>query len=316
MMRRVFLTLAPLAMTTVFAAAAFGQETPPPPPDLMAQQAPDGPGPGGPGGPGRHGPGGPGFHRMELLGVGGMRGGKVVTGAPFSAVSVTTMSHSLADGTKISNTIKVTLYRDSQGRFRKEGSMPPVGDISSDQPRSFIAISDPVALKGYLLNPDKKIAHVASLPNRGHKGGKGGTPAAADAAGPNAEGEREWGNNPNVTKTSLGAQTINGVSAVGTRYTRVIPAGEIGNDKPITITREVWYSNDLQMVVQTKHSDPRYGDTAYTLTNIQRTEPAANLFTVPSDYTLKQDAGPHGHGKRGQMPPPPPPGEPATSPSM
>ncbi len=240
-MIRVFRMLAPLAVAAVFAAAASGQEAPPPP-DLMAQQNPEGPDPQGPGGPGPRGPGGPGFRRMELLGVGGMHGGKVVTGAPFTAVAVTTMSHSLADGTKISNTIKVTLYRDSQGRFRKEGSMPPVGNMAADQPRSFIAISDPVASKGYLLNPDKKIAHVTSVPNRGRKGGKGGSPAAADSAAPNAEGEKEWGNNPNVTKTPLGTQTISGVSAEGTRYTRVIPAGEIGNDKPITITREVWYS--------------------------------------------------------------------------
>ena len=311
-MRRMFQALAPFAMTAVFAAAAFGQEAPPPP-DLMAQQGPENPA--GPGGPGRRGPGGPGFRGMELLGVGGMHGGKVVTGAPFSAQAVTTMSHALADGTKISNTIKVTLYRDSQGRFRKEGSMPPVGNMSTDQPRSFIAISDPVASKGYLLNPDKKVARVTTIADHGRKG-KGGTPAAADAAAPNAEGDKEWGNHPNVTRTPLGTQTIGGVSAEGTKYTRIIPVGEIGNDKPITITREVWYSSDLQMVVQSKHSDPRFGDSTYSLTNIQRTEPAANLFTVPSDYTLKQDAGPRGHGRHGQMPPPPPPADPPAAPSM
>ena len=313
-MKRVFRVLAPLAVAAIFVASAFGQEAPPPPLDpmaqqLMAQQGPEGPGPDGPG-PGGRGPGGPGFHRMELLGFGGFHHGKVVTGAPFSAVAVTTMSHSLADGTKISNTNKVTLYRDSQGRFRKEGQIPQVGDATADQPRSFVVISDPVGTKNYLLNPDKKVAHVTPFRGRDPKGGKGGTPAS-DAA----EGEREWGNNPNVTKTSLGTQTINGMNAEGTRYTHVIPAGKIGNDKPITITREVWYSPDLQMVVQSKHSDPRYGDTTYSLTNIQRTEPAANLFTVPPDYTVKEDSGPRGHGKRGPMPPPPP-GEPATSPTM
>ncbi|HWZ97408.1 MAG TPA: hypothetical protein VN025_06565 [Candidatus Dormibacteraeota bacterium] len=295
MMKRVFRTMAPLALTAIFAAAAFGQEAPPPPPDMMVQQIPD-----GPGGPG---PGGPGFHKMELLGFGGFHGRKVVTGAPLSAVAVTTVSHSLADGTKINNTIKVTLYRDSQGRFRKEGDVPRFGDASADQTRSFVVISDPVASKGYLLNPDKKIAHVSNMPNRGRKGDKGHGPVDAEA-GTNADGGKEW-NDTNVTKTSLGTQTINGVSAQGTRYTRVIPAGNIGNDKPITITREVWYSSDLQMVVQSKHSDPRFGDTSYSLTNIQRTEPAANLFTVPSDYTIKQDGGPRGHMKRGQTPPPP-----------
>jgi len=154
------------------------------------------------------------------------------------------------------------------------------------------------------LNPDKKVAHVMRTRDRGKRGP--GAPGSEPSDVPV---------NPNVTKESLGTQTINGVSAQGTRFTRTIPAGQIGNDKPITITREVWYSTDLQMVVQSKHSDPRFGDTSYSLTNIQRTEPPANLFTVPSDYTIEQDAGPRGHGKPGQMPPPPP-GEPATSPSM
>ena len=311
-MRSWFRVIGPLAAAAVLAAAAYGQEAPPPPPDSMAQEGPQGPGPGGPGpggfGPG--GPGGPGFHKMELLGFGGFHGGKVVTGAPFSAVAVTQSSHALSDGTKINTTNKVTLYRDSQGRFRKEGGMLPVGDVADAPSRSFIVINDPVASKGYMLNPDKKIAHVTTMKNHGHKGPKGDK--GADGA-PDFEGFK---GNANVTKESLGTQTINGISAQGTRFTRVIPAGEIGNDKPITITREVWYSPDLQMVVQSKHSDPRFGDTSYSLTNIQRTEPAANLFTVPSDYTIKQD-GPRKGMRRGEVPPPPPPdGGPATSPSF
>lgn len=273
-MKSLFRTMIPLAAVAAFAAATFAQDAPPPPPDLMAQQAPMPPSPAGPGGPA--------FHRMELLGIGGFHGNKVVTGAPFSATAVTTFSHTLADGNKISSTHQVNLYRDSQGRFRKDGTMPPMGDLAVAQPHSFIVIHDPVAAKGYLLNPDKKVAHVMTMKDHGHKG-MNAPPDAMDSAEPS---------NPNVTKESLGTQSINGISAQGTRYTRVIPAAKIGNDKPLTITREVWYSPDLQMVVQSKHSDPRFGDTTYSLTNIQRTEPAANLFTVPSDYTLKE-GGPH-----------------------
>ncbi len=312
MMNRVLRVLAPVGLSAIFIASAFGQEAPPPQPDLIALQGTGVPGPGGPA-PGGHGPVGPGFHRMELLGFGGFHGGKVVTGAPFSATGTTTFTHSLADGTKITNTTKVSLYRDSQGRFRKEGDVPPVGDAAAQAGHSFIVINDPVASKGYLLNPDKKVAHAASIPNRGLKGGKGIGANTSDA-GPDFEA-MDGRRNANVNKESLGTQTINGVSAQGTRFTRVIAAGTIGNDKPITITREIWYSPDLQMVVQSKHSDPRFGETTYTLTNIQRTEPAANLFAVPSDYTIKEDRGPKWHGKHGQMPPPPP-GEPATSPSF
>lgn len=294
-MRSLYRTMIPLAASAVLAVAAFGQEAPPPPPDLMAQEAPMGPGPGAPGGPG--------FHHMELLGIGGFHGGKVVTGAPFSAVAVTTFSHTLADGNKTSNTHQVTLCRDSQGRSRKEGSMPPMGEFAVDQPHSFVMIHDPVAGKGFLLNPDKKVAHVMALPNHGPRNGKGGKGMTADAA-PGALDAIDSAEttNPNVTKESLGTQTLNGISAQGTRFTRLIPAGKIGNDKPITVTREVWYSPDLQMVVQSKHSDPRFGDTVYSLTNIQRTEPAANLFTVPSDFTVKEGA--LHKGMRGMKHPP------------
>ena len=295
-MRSLYRVMIPLAAAAVFSLAAFGQEAPPPPPDLMAQQEPMGRGPGAPGGPA--------FHHMELLGVGGFHGGKVVTGAPFTAVAVTEFSHSLADGNKISNTHQVTLYRDSQGRFRKEGTMPPMGDLSVAQPHSFVVIDDPVAGKGFLLNPDKKVAHVMAIPNHGRKGGRPAKEfdAGVAPAGPDAIDSAET-SSLNVTKESLGTQTINGISAQGTRFTRLIAAGTIGNNKPITVTREVWYSPDLQMVVQSKHSDPRFGDTVYSLTNIQRTEPAANLFTVPSDFTV-EEGGPGKGMKRRPMAPP------------
>jgi hypothetical protein len=105
--------------------------------------------------------------------------------------------------------------------------------------------------------------------------------------------------NGTLKKEDLGTQTIAGVTAQGTRFTKTIPAGQMGNEKPITIVRESWYSNDLQTTVMSKRSDPWSGETTYTLTNIQRTEPAASLFAVPSDYTVTQ--GRPGRGARGAM---------------
>ena len=94
---------------------------------------------------------------------------------------------------------------------------------------------------------------------------------------------------PAESKTeSLGTQTIGGVFAVGTRTTRTIPAGEIGNERPLEITSEVWTSPDLQMVVMSKRNDPRIGETVYRLTNIQRAEPDPSLFQIPSGFTTRQ----------------------------
>jgi hypothetical protein len=258
--------------------------------------------------PGGHmrGPGGRGFggpFGMELLGFGGPSGGKVVTGAPFSATAVGESNRTLADGTKISQKVQSTVYRDAQGRVRKETTLPAIGPLAaSGAPKSLVFIHDPVAGTGYILDANKKIAH--KLPQHPKK--------TADASATDSDTPgKGWAGHPgnaNVTKESLGSQTINGVVAEGTRYTRTIPAGHMGNDKPVTIVSEEWYSPDLQIIVQSKRSDPFAGESTYTVTNIQRSAPAATLFTVPSDYTVKdapEHMGKRGHRKHGDAPPPP-----------
>jgi hypothetical protein len=90
-------------------------------------------------------------------------------------------------------------------------------------------------------------------------------------------------------KESLGKQMIEGVEAEGTRSTVTIAAGEIGNERAIEIVSERWYSAELQTVVMTRHSDPRFGETTYKLTNINRTEPDHSLFELPAGYTLKEE---------------------------
>jgi hypothetical protein len=254
--------------------------------------------------------GGPFFEdRIELLGFGGgLHGGKVVKGAPFSAVATSETTQTLADGNRITRTTQTKVYRDSQGRFRKDVALQAIGPLAaSGKPHSFVEISDPVAGTAYVLEPDQKVAR--QLPGPGEmgvrvrtKGGPGGNVfyhKFKESAEATAKTE------------SLGPQTIEGVNTEWTRTTRMIPAGEIGNEKPITIVSERWYSADLQMDVKSTHSDPRFGDTTYTLTNIQRTEPAASLFAVPSDYTVTIGKNrmfiQKFNGAPDALPPPPPP---------
>ena len=94
--------------------------------------------------------------------------------------------------------------------------------------------------------------------------------------------------NASEVDEQLGKQMVDGVEADGTRTTRTIPAGEIGNDRAIEIVSERWYSPELQLVVMTRHSDPRSGETTYKLTNINRTEPAKSLFEVPPGFNGKE----------------------------
>jgi hypothetical protein len=268
------------------------QEAPPPPPhgDVIIH--------GGPGGDMMIPPMG---DKIELLGFAGMHGGKTVTGAPFSAVAISVSTQTLSDGNQISRKTQTNLFRDSQGRFRKEVNFSSVGMLAqAGQPRSFVVIHDPVAKVGYSLEPEQKIARQMSFEGPWHK------PNGASFAGKfEARLQRELADGT-LKKEDLGTQTIAGLSTQGTRYTRTMPAGQIGNEKPIVIVSEHWYSADLQMTVMSKRSDPRFGETSYTLSNIQRSEPAASLFAVPSDYTVTQD----GHDRHGmKMKPAAPPSD-------
>jgi len=234
-------------------------------------------------------------------------GGKTVTGAPFSATMTTQTTQVLADGNHIDRTTTGTVARDSQGRTRREMTLPAIGPwaASGKTAPHVVFINDRVAGTQYILQPDNKVARKVQRMGRGKHGGR---------PGPGPEGDVLYERGPrsnteNVTTTSLGTQTINGVQAEGTRTTRTIPAGQIGNANPVVITSERWYSPDLQTVVMSKRSDPFAGETTFQLTNIQRQEPDASLFQVPSDYTMRQSpAGVHKRfkGGAGQLPPPPP----------
>ena len=336
---------------------------------------------------------------------------KLVKGAPYSAEAVTESVQTLADGNRIVRKNSSNIYRDGEGRTRREFTIKALGPWTTqeDPPRT-ISINDPVAKVSYTLDPRTKTARKVSvaaisttrgvvtlgtstraleirgaeikelemkamsesksLPaSRVLKSVDATYPAQAKTAGGRSlvavkikvnaagavesaeavtgdeafrpaavEAARQWrfkpgeaetgaisfnfesgkanvpgevvrifelkkdGVNgshtmvisglsskpaPNVQTEDLGKQVVEGVEAEGTRTTRTIPAGEIGNEQPIQIVSERWFSPELQVTVMTRSSDPRSGETIYRLTNIVRAEPAATLFQVPADYAVK-----------------------------
>jgi hypothetical protein len=229
--------------------------------------------------------------------------GKTVKGAPYSAEAVTESTQTLTDGNRITSKSTALTYRDSEGRTRREMalSLPGVSD-----PPTFITINDPVANVSYHLDTRAKTARklpvapdgmsfgIASAPAMGAVRGPGvmagGATISIQHAGPPQAGVRiRSGGEPK--SESLGKRAIDGMIAEGTRSTITIPAGEIGNERNIDIVTERWYSPELQTVVLSKHSDPRLGETTYSLTNVKRNDPHPSLFQVPSDYTLANDEG-------------------------
>jgi hypothetical protein len=233
-----------------------------------------------------------------------------VLGAPYSATITNESVQTLADGNRLVQTSTGTTARDSQGRTRQDTALPAIGNLSAANAPHLIFIHDPVAQTSYTLNLTEKTAQKmpAFPPLAGSTtGGVGGTvtiravegngaplpppdalSTAMDVPAPGVffekhliTSEQDQGNTED-----LGSQTMEGVLVNGARTTHTIPAGQIGNERPITIVTEVWTSPDLKTVVYSKRSDPRIGEQTFRLTNIVRTEPSPSLFTVPADFKI------------------------------
>lgn len=209
--------------------------------------------------------------------AGGFHGpfGKVVTNEPYSATAVTTHTETLSNGNTINQSSCENLYRDSAGRTRREETRDSATCSSTPQ---MIQISDPVAGVGYVINMKTSTYRQFTIK----------TPPAGTTPPTHTPPA-----NPNRVQTSLGTQPIPGTSlnAEGTQTVVTIPAGQLGNAQPITITNVRWYSPDLQIVTQSSRTDPRNGATTYQLSNILTTEPAASLFQLPSGLTQQQARG-------------------------
>jgi hypothetical protein len=243
---------------------------------------------------------------------------RFVKGAPYSAEAVTETLQVLGDGNRISRKSVTRIYRDSEGRTRRE-NLNANGEVTA------VNISDPVGESQYTLNPATKTAARSMVLAAGRGGFAAARvePGAPRVEGRSAEAERRAETEKaaaaaasggghgrggmivypvepppgiamvrtpgtDTTTMDLGQQVIEGVLAAGSRSTTVIPAGTIGNEKPINIVSEQWFSEDLQVLVMTKHSDPRSGDTIYRLINVVQAEQHRSLFEVPPDYTLKE----------------------------
>lgn len=245
---------------------------------------------------------------------------ETVTGAPYSAEAVTEVVQTLADGNRIVRQSKAQLARDAAGRTRREQGLAMIGPmINTLDEFRHVQITDPEAGTMVILNFRDKTAEKMPAPNvrvftegvgagRGVGVGRGAVvsrkveiggqvstdtlemalPAGPGIPGPHVMtyGTARSGPTSEGATQSLGKQFIEGVEAEGTRTTFTIPAGQIGNELPIQIVSERWYSPELKVLVMSRQSDPRSGETTYKLTNIVRGEPDPSLFEIPAGFEV------------------------------
>jgi hypothetical protein len=229
--------------------------------------------------------------------------GPVVSGAPFSADATTTVVQTLGDGTRIEQKSMAKYFRDGTGRVRREQTLLGLDTLNpSAATRTIITFdSVPGDQTPYLLDPEARTARpmarglalanaagaLSTFRMRSSSGASDVVDIITGFQGLTVA-RRGLPNDLRPMEEDLGSRQIEGVRANGHRTTTTIAQGRIGNDRPIQITDEQWYSTDLSILIASRYSDPRTGVVEYKLMNIVRGEPRADLFAVPSDYTVVQ----------------------------
>jgi hypothetical protein len=287
----------------------------------------------------------------SMLGVSSLLGAQSASGKPIYAEFITEHHQSFTDGNRISRSTFSCIYRDVQGRIRRESQISVPGLEAGIAAAPYITIVDRPLGFGYVLDPQERVAHryelnapgpsyVAHLsaqsvggallpPDAKTSADANAKPAAAaasttasawrphafssrpfQAAADGGAGAEEPGLGsapsvridqpflaaPNPVRTeNLGEQLILGFRARGTRVITTLPAGQIGNDRPIDIVSEQWFSPDLELVMRSMHHDPWAGEFTTTVTKVSQGDQPAALFEIPPPYKIIDTASEHEH---------------------
>jgi hypothetical protein len=239
-------------------------------------------------------PGAPlGAQTFEFVAAEGVPG-RVVKGAPYSADTTSETIQTLADGNRIVQKNTASFARDSEGRTRREIHVEVAG--KPEEAHKVVMIDDPVAGVHYVLNSRTKTATKLPLPKEGGLRGPAWSSGSAPPPPPMIGGITTSGAAVRVMRgdlpapvvEELGKQTMEGVEVTGKRTTITLPAGSMGNERPLVTKSETWYSDALKTTVLVKRFDPRMGETTSRTTNIRQGEQPSYLFEVPADYKLEE----------------------------
>jgi hypothetical protein len=201
-----------------------------------------------------------------------------VAGKPFSGRSTTEWTRTLADGTVVKTHLSTVVVRDSQGRiYRERHHFVPL-DSNEQSQLIQIKITDPIT---HTRTECKVATHRCSVTSY-----HAPTSFTLRPVGEFDNGKRS------LTRESLGSDSMDGLNVVGTRETVTINPGVVGNSQPLVITREFWYSPDLQINLSVTRQDPRDGTQAVRVTDVSRSEPDPAMFQVPAGYVIENLRGP------------------------
>lgn len=213
--------------------------------------------------------------------------------APFSAVAVESFQQTLNDGTTIARENQEIVMRDSAGRIYRGRE---IQRHSADGDKLiFFTVTDPtkhIQIRCIAVGKHCSVMQYHQAPRRSR------------FPTPNHLGDVR-----DITTEDLGDSNVSGVPVVGQRITRVVPEGSAGNDRAFDTALEIWHSTELDVDVEVKRTDPRYGVRTTTLTQLDLAEPDPAFFQIPEGYVVGQV-----HHSVGAMAPLPQSGLPALPP--
>jgi hypothetical protein len=207
-----------------------------------------------------------------------------IANVPFSAVLIERTEDALVDGVSINREDQEVVMRDGAGRIyrarkinvesRVRSARPNA--VPSPVPRMMITITDPVAHVQYSCSPIKICRKVGYRQWPDGRGPQRGPYPVLDRP-----------RDRKVTVEDLGTENIGGVEVEGKRLTKLIPEGTVGNDRPFPTVEEIWHSKELDIDIQVKRTDPRFGTRTTTMTEVNPGEPDATYFQVPEGYRVE-----------------------------
>jgi hypothetical protein len=201
-----------------------------------------------------------------------------ISGQPFSATVTTEVKRDLRDGSVWQRVSTSLIARNSQGQIHNEAH----AFVSLGQERKpaetliSVHIYDPQTRLNTHLNPTTHIARQSTL---------SGEPSTAPPANW-AQMDQRFRPSTNVQLEDLGMQTIEGFYVHGYRRTNTYETKSTGTGQSLAVTDEYWYAEDIRLNLLEKHNDPRKGDFTTTVTQVNRTEPAGELFVVPPAFKV------------------------------
>ncbi len=139
-------------------------------------------------------------------------------------------------------------------------------DRQQESPITQIEISNPVSHELHICVPRELVCQVETF-------------SAPDFQSPLVgPAKRERGS---VNIEDLGKRSINSIETTGRRETATIASGSIGNNSPLLVKREFWYSPLLGLNLSSTRQDPRFGTQNFEVTDIVIGEPDPKIFELP-----------------------------------